>query len=62
MPSSLDRARAVLDDAYQQARRAGDSEAHAPVAVRSGVADVFRPELQDVGAVQFLLRSGGPVR
>ena len=26
VPSSLDRARAVLDDAYQQARRASDSE------------------------------------
>jgi hypothetical protein len=26
VPSSLDRARAVLDEAYQQARRASDSE------------------------------------
>lgn len=26
VPSSLDRARAVLDEAYQQARRAGDSQ------------------------------------
>src|SRR5580658_9938 len=34
------------------------------VAVASGAADIFGqwPELEDVGAVQFLLRSSGPVR